>query len=953
MGDKQKVKELRLIVKTWDERQIIGYEKSDMSKAPLTVHHTPIWHLTEQLYPGAQLNLLDIEKEEDGTLCPRLFILEPDYLVDITTICQCVKPSGTTPLHYLMAKFMPREDTLAIQLGNVANQFLDDAINREDSFQHSMHKSFNDYALKYCTLEGINEVFFQHCKTQFQNLQRTVKEEFPRHGIDITNKGAQLEPAFICEALGLQGRLDLLTNDLHKIVELKSGKRDEFHNTFKTEHAWQMALYKEILHYSLGLPREEISTLLLYSHYPQIYDINLGQDSISAALAIRNGIVHIDRILRENSKDFLLSLTEDDFNPLHATGKLYQNYIRPRIMSFLNTLHNASPIEIDYFCTMLSFVQREQYYAKVGDERPASNRAFARAWLCDDNTKILDGNMVAGLTLTPLTNNQDLLTHIVAQLPENEGNQSNFREGDGIILYEHEWIDDKVIFHQSIRCHIEEIRPDAFLLKLDHPQHGKTFIHDDKQYAIEPSYSDSLFASQYRGLYALLSCPRHRRELILGLRPPTPNDLYLLVGPPGSGKTSITLRGMVEKFLNERPDQSILLMAYTNRAVDEICQALESISPTPTYLRIGQEASCDHRYRARLLPNIISPCQNRRELLQTILSIRIVCGTVSSLCSTPELFKLKQFHTSILDEASQVLEPQFMPLLCITSADGKMGIGKLIMIGDHKQLPAVVVQPSQESKVSSSSLIDIGLQNCRDSLFERLYRQAEQHKYQEIDGMLTCQGRMHESISHFVNLQYYEGRLGTIPLPHQTAGTPWPKYNPRNCRQQYIATHRMGMFDVQDLAIRKGEKTNENEAKEVAELVTELHQLSQLNGEEWHPTTQIGIIVPFRGQISLIRKKLEKTGISNCQQITIDTVERYQGSQRDIIIFSTVVRDARLLEVLSVPAEVGGITIDRKLNVAITRARKQFFLIGQLSLLKQSPDYRELIEYISSLPPSQ
>lgn len=120
----------------------------------------------------------------------------------------------------------------------------------------------------------------------------------------------------------------------------------------------------------------------------------------------------------------------------------------------------------------------------------------------------------------------------------------------------------------------------------------------------------------------------------------------------------------------------------------------------------------------------------------------------------------------------------------------------------------------------------------------------------------------------------------------------------------------------------------------------------------------LGIIVPFRGQITQIRRALAARHIPDYEAITIDTVERYQGSQRDIILFSTTVSAPWQLPILSQPIEtialvatpsVKPFLLDRKLNVAITRARHQFILVGNLSLLRTCPPYRTFIDYIKSL----
>ena len=957
---------IRIVVKEWDEHFIWGYQPEDETQKLLKVAYGYEWALAGQLYPLASLNLLDAIEDENGTLHPRLFVLSPDYLIDITSVCQCVKESGASPYFYLLEKFLPREETLAIQLGNAANQFLDDSINEGAPFLRSMQKSFKDYPLRYCTLSGVDENFFRQCQQQHANITAVVGKHFREAGIDVEKDAVQLEPSFICDKLGLQGRMDLVTGDLTKIVELKSGKQDEFHGTYRLEHAMQMALYKEILHYSLGLSRGEVKTLLLYSKYPILHDIRLGGDYIVKALALRNGIVHIDRQLRTNAHDFLRNLREEYFNPQDSRGRLYLNYIKPRVEKFLLTIASATPLEYDYFCTMVSFTQREQFLAKVGDDRPGSDRGFAQAWLCDTETKRQHGNIISGLRLAPVVDGNGVLTHVKAKMKADHLSQPNFREGDSVILYERNTETDLMTNRQSLRCYVEEMHPDRLLFRFSHPQRGTTGLHLDSHYAVEPAHSDALFSSLYRGLYALLTCPLSRRNLVLGLRQPERDtsivlkhkveskeienilhdvlqsqDYYLLIGPPGSGKTNIALKSMVEELLSQNDEDCILLMAYTNRAVDEICQMLESIPTAPGYLRMGQELSCATAYRPRLIRNVIADCCNRVEIMEHIRPIRIFCGTVATLCGNPELFELKHFRTAILDEASQVLEPQLLPLLTRTSRNGSLSIGRFVLIGDHKQLPAVVVQHQRQSRVESERLCEMGLQNCRDSFFERLSRITPA----QFAGMLTKQGRMHQEINDFVCTRYYQGALDTVPLHHQTETCAWPAFDPENSRQEYMARHRLGVCNVLPAHPLSNNKVNPDEAREVALMVSELYQLTCINHQSWNPKTQVGIIVPFRGQIAMVRQALHQLVIPECNEVTIDTVERYQGSQRDVIIFSTVVSRHYQLEMLSDPVESEGLSIDRKLNVAITRSRKQFFLVGNLPLLRQAPDYRCLIEH--------
>ena len=139
-------------------------------------------------------------------------------------------------------------------------------------------------------------------------------------------------------------------------------------------------------------------------------------------------------------------------------------------------------------------------------------------------------------------------------------------------------------------------------------------------------------------------------------------------------------------------------------------------------------------------------------------------------------------------------------------------------------------------------------------------------------------------------------------------------------------------------------KINRHEATIVAQLVKGIYELCSLNGLPVDAGKRIGIIVPFRNQIALIGKALRELQLPDTDSITIDTVERYQGSQRDIILYSTTISQPYQLDILSVTTTDNGTLIDRKLNVALTRAKKQLFMVGNEKILRRSPLYRQFIE---------
>ena len=138
------------------------------------------------------------------------------------------------------------------------------------------------------------------------------------------------------------------------------------------------------------------------------------------------------------------------------------------------------------------------------------------------------------------------------------------------------------------------------------------------------------------------------------------------------------------------------------------------------------------------------------------------------------------------------------------------------------------------------------------------------------------------------------------------------------------------------------DKVNPSEARLVADL---LRRIYRFYGTRFDSDKTVGVIVPYRNQIAMIRKEIERLQIPALDRISIDTVERYQGSQRDVIIYSFTVRFGYQLDFLTSNCFVeDGRTIDRKLNVAITRARCQMLMTGHAPLLRQNPVFAALIQ---------
>ena len=543
----------------------------------------------------------------------------------------------------------------------------------------------------------------------------------------------------------------------------------------------------------------------------------------------------------------------------------------------------------------------------------------------------------------------------------------NFRQGDAIILYERNSETDNVTNKMVFKGNIEHLTDNEIGIRLRSTQQNPSVLPAESLYAIEHDTMDTTFRSMYQGLYAYLSATQERRDLLLSQRPPkfdesldTPisqaeddftrvalkakaaQDYFLLVGPPGTGKTSCALKKMVETFHADKEAQ-ILLLSYTNRAVDEICKSLASIRPAVDFIRVGSELSCDENYRSHLIENELSSCNRRSEVYERIRNCRIIVGTVAAISGKPELFRLKHFNVSIIDEATQILEPQLLGILCARGEDDRNAIDKFILIGDHKQLPAVVLQNTEQSAIYDESLLSIGLANLKDSLFERLYRNCSSgndslssiiaDNTSSATGrsfdMLCRQGRMHPEVALFANRAFYGGRLIPVGLPHQLEDS------------GHIS--RVAFYPSIPERAGSSAKVNSSEARIVAGLAARIYESNQKHFDE---SRTLGVITPYRSQIALIKKEIETLGIPALNRILVDTVERFQGSERDVIIYSFCVNHPYQLKFLSNLTEEAGVLIDRKLNVALTRARKQMFITGVPGLLKRNPIYKSLLNLI-------
>ncbi|WNJ18142.1 AAA domain-containing protein [Pontibacter sp. G13] len=906
---------------------------------------TWLWkYATIQLF---DLELIDRDQAIYSTTRNTQVVLEPDFLIDATEVAECFQSDrlhGRYANHRLalLRRMTPFTSSAPAFRGTIVNEMLDALIQDPRVSTGEIYKqTLRRQILTSVALGGdaLLDIRTEIDQFHVRNLQWVLD--------NFEEKETRIEPTFYSAEYGLQGRLDALVESevetdagkhLHReIFELKAGSVP-YRETWPS-HQMQLVAYHLLLRSVYG--KKGIGTAsIFYSKAEQepLRNAIATRRDVQQFLVVRNQIVRDLYELAANDDRALKDIHPDRFGPVPA-------YSGDSVRHFGFGYDAAIPPVKAYLQQFLGFILRELQAAKVGEPSEFDQRraGFSALWKQGRIEKDRSYQVIRRLRFElEHPESKTLRFHF-------DSNTATYslRAGDIVLLYPEDREGLFPLKYEILKAVIQEMGADYLVLSLRNPLVDHGFLKASNYWVVEQDFMDNTFRDLMKATQELMLAPEAKQRMFLGMdRPrlidppselasaPLPfspldsqravimqalraRDFCLIQGPPGTGKTSTVLAGMVD-HLHRTSSETVVVLAFTNRAVSEIAQKLASRHLS--FLQIGGHDSpygIDRQTAGK----------NYRDCESLVKGTRIYLSTIASFLSRKHTLIRPEIRlgTLIVDEASQLLDPHLAGIW--------REFERVILIGDQNQLPSVTLQGSVTSKTDAPELNELGFGDMRVSLFQRLWDRCKSQGWDHATTMLTEHFRMHDQIAQLVN-RYYGDALKS-KLNSQCAPKLAAMGSVSSDLGEKLLTERVVFIPSPHDPM---DKCHELEAIRVAAL---LKAVRERYGHRFDPLKTVGVITPWRAQINTIKSLIHDEQLL---QVQIDTVERFQGAEREVVILSLAVNSPLQMGMLSSLTTYEGAEVDRKLNVALSRAKEQVIILGDPSALAGSPHYQAVID---------
>ncbi|XP_046486556.1 putative helicase MOV-10 [Neodiprion pinetum] len=418
------------------------------------------------------------------------------------------------------------------------------------------------------------------------------------------------------------------------------------------------------------------------------------------------------------------------------------------------------------------------------------------------------------------------------------------------------------------------------------------------------------------------------RNIIARTAHPAP---YILFGPPGTGKTA-TLVEAISQIWKLNPSNHILICTPSNAAADEILKRLlKNIPEQDVYRMYGSSRNWDD------VDEEIQPCSNFVDgekifLPKELLMLRRIVVVTLMSCARLLALKLWENHFAyvFIDEGGQATEPEtLIPLGLMSSADsshkGRLQ-GQLVIAGDPMQLGPSIAMRTPETL--AKSMLERLMKQCSP------YKKDQSGKYNpKYITKLVRNFRSNKFILHVPNILFYDDEL-------QQCGISADINRALGFKKLINKSFPLIFHAVNGQECRNSNSPSIYNMAEINVIMVYLENLIGTKlGNRKLEQKDIGIITPYKLQRNKIHQELEKR---NWDEISVGTVEIFQGQERDVIIMSTV----RSLMVKHNGREhLGFLSNPKRFNVAITRAKSLLITVGNQRILQVDPYWDQLIKY--------